>query len=302
VERARAAGDERQPVTPPDTIVKDPASWSKSKMAALRECRRKLRFIGIKSKDDPAAALKNLKNRHLWTGTVVHEAVGEMLKTVRQGAPLPTEEEVILHVKTRMRDQFKNSKDANGDGSRLFEHAYQLPIAPPVWQGHWATVEKSLRWFLSSTWLKRLKTLGPECWKTVDEVLGFDVNGIKAYVKIDCAVETGGRFVLIDWKTSSLKEKDLDSLQVAALYAHEVWGADVEQIDGMAVSLLDGRSLKAAIDEETLMETHLRIEEEAGLLSQELDIAVADPLTLPAASMATCLRCNFQKVCYPSGI
>jgi hypothetical protein len=265
-----------------------------------------------------------MKNRYLWAGAFAHDTVGDILKSVRQESEVATDEQIIEAAREKMRQQFKASKEAviasvakqsqgggepeiassplapRNDSLRLFEHEYNVSVNPAVWKSQWDNVERSLRWFLSSKWLARFKTLPPESWKAVDELLHFDVDGIKAFLKIDCAIETDGRFVIIDWKTSALKPADEFPLLLSALYAHEVWGADPENIDSIAVSLQDGRQMKAAINEESLMETFLRIQEEAAVLQGEIEAqAGLDYTKIPMTSdLRLCDRCNFKKMCH----
>jgi len=280
--------------------------WSKSQVSALRECRRKFIFqtAGDKSGDarlSPVRALKKVKNRHLWSGSLVHETIGDVLRSVRQGEAVPDEETVIAKARDRMRAEFKASKDGTAE-SPLFEHKFNQAVPADAWKRQWESVERSLRWFLRSTWVKRLATLGPECWKAVDEVLAFDVNGIKAYAKVDCAVEIDGKFFIIDWRTSAAGPREEPALQVSALYAHENWGADPEMVQALAVSLQDGATYHANVNEESLMETHLRIEEESSAL-QEASAAAEDPFEVsPPDDLSICRRCSFQAVCWASGV
>lgn len=283
--------------------------WSRSQVSALEECRRKF-ALNLKSGRDAAvdpvfasaARLKKLKNRHLWTGAFIHEEIGSILKSVRQGNPAPEIEALIASLKEKMREQYRLSRENAGAPERLFEHEYKVAVAPDVWKGHWETVEKSLRWFLASKWLARLAGLGPECWKAVDELLEFDVNGIKSYVKIDCAIELDGKFFLIDWKTSAPDAKAEPGLLISALYAHEVWGAEPDQIEAVAVSLVDGRAFHAKVDEEALMNAHLRVEEESAALEEAKTSLGADPFAVRATEdRQLCRRCNFQILCHPTG-
>ncbi len=279
--------------------------WSKSQMANLKECRRKF-FLQTSTHENfvnESARLKKIKNRYLWSGSLVHEEVGNVLKSVRQGSPVPEAEALLLMVREKMRAQFKASRDGSTP-DRLFEHQYDIALGSEAWAKQWNTVEQSLRWFLQSKWLARLASLGPECWKAVDEILSFDVGGTKAYVKIDCAVESEGRFFLMDWKTSTPKESSQTDLLVAALYAHEVWGAEADQINASAISLLDGTAFHAHVDEDGLMQTYLMIEEQAALLGQTKE-ELADVSSLekiPPADVDTCARCSYQKICHPQGL
>jgi hypothetical protein len=280
--------------------------WSKTQVAALGECVRKFALQSKAGRDamvDPvyerAAQLKKLKNRHLWTGSFAHEAMGDLLKRLRQGEALPGADAFIEEQKNKMREQFRTSRDGGSADLRLYEHEYQVSLQAEVWKNHWISVEKALRWFLSSKWAARLSQLGPENWKAVDEILSFDVNGTKAYVKIDCAIETDSKFFLIDWKTKAPGAGSEPSLLVAALYAHEVWGAEMENIQAMAVSLADGQTFHANVDEDALMNTHLQIEEEAQRLEAAKSALPADLFSIAAPEdTGRCRRCNFEKLCY----
>lgn len=290
-------------------VVERPV-WSRSQVSALGECRRKF-ALNLKSGRDTAldpvfasaARLKKLKNRHLWAGAFVHEAVGGLLKSLRQGQPAPAADALIEELKLKMRDQFKSSREGKEGAERLLEHEYGMVVPPETWRAHWDTVESSVRWLLGSKWLARLSSLGPECWKAVDDLLDFDVNGVKAYVKIDCAVEIEGKFFLIDWKTSTPTADAEGPLLVSALYAHEVWGADPGLIEAVAVSLLDGRTFHANIDEDALMNTHLRIAEEAGQLEEAKAMVGSDPFSAGMTQdLYRCRRCQYQKLCHPAGL
>ncbi len=277
--------------------------WSKSRAALWKECRRKFFFTTQSSAAaEETARLKKLTNRYLWSGSSVHEAIGRLLQGVRQGEPCPAVDEIVHETRRAMREEFKASQ---GDGGpfRLFEHEYGTRLAPFAWQQQWGSVEKSLRWFLGSDWFRRLKLIPPEGWKAVDETLSFEVEGVKAFVKIDCAIEMNGRFALMDWKTSGLRPEDGDSLLVAALYAVEVWGAEPESIDAFAVSLKEGRHARAPVDAEALTNAALRIQHEALRMDEDLKSAGADPFRAEMpAERGVCRRCNFQRLCHPGGL
>lgn len=280
--------------------------WSKTQVAALRECGRKYALMrrAVAERGDDASrtrSLSSLKNRHLWAGALLHESVGDLIKTVRMGEPPEPEEAILDKARARMRDEFVSSKDGSGS-SRLFEHAYALRVERGEWKRKWESVERGLRWFSGSPWLARLRKLGPESWKAVDEVLSFDVGGIQAYVKIDCAVVVNGRVILIDWVTGALRETP-PALAIAALYAHEVWEAQPDEIDAFAVSLADGTKRQLTVDEETLMEAQLRIQEESLFLHDNAPAGDDDPMSVPMTDRRDrCTGCNFRGLCHPDGL
>ncbi|MFN0117474.1 MAG: PD-(D/E)XK nuclease family protein [Elusimicrobiota bacterium] len=286
----------------------DQPVWSKSRVSTFKECQRKFLFSGptinsFKISEETKTEvlrLKKIKNRFLWTGSFIHEAIGHLLKQVRQGEKVFDIEEILSKFKISMREQFVNSKSQTLSASRLFEHEFQIQIAQEEWKRQWDNVEKTIRWFFQSSWFLKLKDLGPESWKVIDEVVRFELNGTQAYAKIDCAVEVKGNFFLIDWKTSSSMESS--ALKVAALYSFEQWGADPSNVQAHAVNLFTGKSERIDIDEDALMETQMKIEEEAAQLFEAQTQLGDDPLKLPMASSQACLQCSYQKICHPNGI
>lgn len=283
-----------------------PVVWSKSQAATLKECGRKHALSRWQPEPpfdtDPqwesVRRLQKLSNRYLWAGSMVHETVGDLLKILRQDQPLPPLKLYLEQIQTRMREEFRASKSNSESRLRLFEHEYEVTLTKEQWASSWATVELCLSRFYSSPWMRRFETLQPECWKAVDEVLSFQVDDVKSYVKIDCAIESEGKITLIDWKTSLIKPTDGEGLAVAALYAHEVWGAEPSDVTGWVVSLADGRTLKKNFDEDILMETHLKIQDESAGLARSSD--QKNPFLVPIPkNKSICERCNFKKACYP---
>src|SRR5690349_17109858 len=128
----------------------DTAVWSRTQVNALRECKRKL-LLSQRPEGDgvspdtlqQVADLKRVKNRFLWTGSVVHDTIGTVLKAVRQGGELPTEEALIDETRERMRHDFKSSKESAPKAERLFEHVYQQAVPPERWKDGWAGVESA---------------------------------------------------------------------------------------------------------------------------------------------------------------
>jgi len=284
--------------------------WSKSQVSAFHDCLRK-GYFSLPPKKLLAAGfpvpwlpeaerLKKLRNRHLWSSSVLHESIGGVIKDMRRGVETIALSDAIHQARERMRNDFKLSRDEQV--ATLFEHHYNAPLDSDVWKRLWSTVEGGLTWFYNSLWFSRLQRLRPEAWKVVDELLDFDVGGVKAFCKIDCAVEVEGRFFILDWKSSRVRPEDERGLLVSALYAHEVWEAGPESIQATAVSLLDGRTQMATVHEEALMETYLRIQEEAAQLEARLATLGQNPFDLNLPDPGTCRRCNFQALCHPKGL
>jgi hypothetical protein len=229
----------------------------------------------------------------------LHSSIGDLLKTVRQGVPVPVVEDWILSVRDKMRKDFLSSRDNLDPHFRLFEHEYSKPVAPEVWRQEWALVEKRLRGFFESAWLQRFLSTGPECWKAVDDLFEFHLGETKLYAKIDCALEVDGRFLIVDWVQSRPKKYQERGLLLAALYAREVWGADMNQLDLFLVGLESGENRKVLVEEKTLNDLEGQINRESILLADFIQKQTNTLESLPfPQDTGLCLSCSYQKICY----
>lgn len=241
----------------------------------------------------------------MWVGAFVHDQIGSLVKHLRQGQSLPEKTQFLEDARRAFADRWAGSENETPEAARLWEHAHGTPLPPEAFDRDWAIAEAALRWFVGSRWAQRLAEVSPGSWKAVDEVLDFDVDGVKTFVKIDCALDIGGRFVLMDWKTSAPRPEDDFSLRLMALYAQEVWGAAEGGVDSLALCLTDGRQRRAEVDAASMAILRERLRAEAGRLDSETRLHAAwgdDWRAVPATPrMAVCARCQFHSMCYPSG-
>ena len=55
--------------------------------------------------------LKNLKNRFMWAGDLVHQCIKDILKNMQQGISILGEDEIIRITIDRMREEFRSSRE-----------------------------------------------------------------------------------------------------------------------------------------------------------------------------------------------
>jgi hypothetical protein len=302
--------------------LKNEFTWSKSRGDVFRLCRRKYyyQYYGSWGGWEPLAppearrayVLKQLKNRFLWAGEVVHHDVAHALRRLSLGE-FVTLEQSLTRARTRMRRQFLDSR------ARLYwqkpkeiagfcEHEYNLPVTREQWKGTWRHVETCLRNFYADALFQKLQKLGPWAWKTIEHRLSFPLGDIPVFVKIDLAFEEDGFLTIVDWKTgkSDDSEAGLFPLACCALFAQEEWDYPPERMRIVESNLYTGRDAARVINGEKLEEIAERIRNESRLMKA----ALAGPLDNRAdiadfsltENKVLCRGCNFQRLCYPQGL
>src|SRR6056297_1734468 len=127
---------------------KNDFSWSNSRHSTFKSCKRKyyFQYYGFwDGWEDNAPErvrtiyqLKKLQNRHTWKGTIIHEAIAFLLKSLLEDENLDIEE-FKKAVINKMRDQYKASlsgkyKTNPKDSFGLLEHYYEEEVAKETWQ------------------------------------------------------------------------------------------------------------------------------------------------------------------------
>ncbi len=287
-------------------------SWSRTRMKAFEDCRRKYWFTayggwGGWEKRAPERMreiylLSKLKSRWMWAGEVVHVAVAETLEGYRAGAEAPE-----IDLRARMREQWKSSRDAvyrrpkMAKTCALFEHEYAEEVED------WAEVaehaEKCLAAFHASPLHAELRGLSREEWLAIEDLDSFSLEGTKVHVKLDAAHRRKDGIRIVDWKTGRGEEaSDPFQLAVYALYAIDAWRAGPDDVLVVEANLSSGKLFERWVTPEEITATRGRmiasIEEMKALLRGSPDENVAEEADYPVAESAkTCRRCHFRKVC-----
>lgn len=291
-------------------------SWSRSRDAIFRECRRRYYYQyygswgGWSPRADPLTReiyiLKQLTGRQAWAGSVVHDCIQRSLENLRSGVePYPVEK-ILSLTRDRMRQQWKGSRDGvyreRPKSTALFEHEYRLEIPAEEWVGNADHVEACLRAFYASKLYRDLRHLPREDWLEIEDLSHFFLDDVKVYVKLDCAVRRPQGIRIYDWKTSRRDEED-NTIQLAcyALYAREKWEAAPEDLRIGEFSLARDRMVEYRVTRHDLQRVRDyilgSIRDMRALLPEDganrLEIE-ACPLTEEAWR---CTTCNFKRLC-----
>ncbi|MFN0062112.1 MAG: RecB family exonuclease [Myxococcaceae bacterium] len=249
-------------------VLTNDFSWSKSRHEKLRECARAYylhyyaSWQGWERNAPPATRelyiLKKLGNRFTWVGSVVHDAIRDVLTDVRFGRVID-EAALTERVYQRMRTDFRSSmrkaywtEKSRRGFTGLVEHEYAEPIPDSDWKAGWETVRAAIQWFLSSRWLPLARALKPAQWLEVDEsfeTANFNLDGVRVFAIPDFAyVDEDGSPVVVDWKTGQAREGYDEQVLGYALYIAQRYGFPVERVKTALVYLNDGKEIEVRVD------------------------------------------------------
>ncbi len=302
--------------------LKNEFSWSVSRDALFRECRRKYYYNyygswGGWDKNHPDKVtrtlyvLKNLQNRWQWKGSVVHHEIEKVLKELVSTGVLTPIAKSKSRVTEMMRNDFKFSRDGlywQKDGSlknvlALFEHEYKTLMPDEIWKKNYDEAILCLESFFGSDVVEEIKKLPKEKIISIESMTAsaFSFNPEKVFVKLDLAYETGDGVKIVDWKTGA-GESDKLQFQVYTIFAFEELDVAPDQIslteynllgDGPAIHRFSAHELNDAVEY-----INRSIEGMKGLLADpDENIAVMTDFGR-TPNDKICEYCSFKKICF----
>lgn len=302
-------------------------SWSKSRHEKFSECLRAYYFHyyfswgGWEAGAPPGAAeawrLKKLTNRYAWIGTVVHDAIRDVLLNLQAGREV-TLRATLDTARARMRAEFRSSRDLahrTARGRRIFsglvEHEYGEPVEDAEWRAGWEQAAEALTWFFEeSGWITLARGLRPEQWIEVDQGLEggtFQLEGVKVFAIPDFVYRAdGGHLVVVDWKTGKGRGGYDTQVLGYALYLSHRYGVDVTSVEAKLVYLNGGEEVSVRVDSEAIasFEKHFQ-ESVSGMRALLRDVDANTPREADAFPTIeegeACARCTFRRLCGRTG-
>jgi hypothetical protein len=284
-----------------------PFSWSVSRHDTFSSCERKYFFSYYASQEDPEIKrLKKLSALPLWAGSVVHETIEGFLKTSDR-IPGTTEQEALIRATIHER-MLRDWRESEGGTLtfRLFEHEYEVPVAPEDKKILVGTVMRSLRNFFKCEVLAQAFEAGRARWLSMEDLVSFHVGDVEVFLRMDLAFrDVSGKVVIVDWKTGK-SEGRFNDIQLAgyALYASEQgWVGSPDEIVTELAYLALPRFVRKAVDGRRLDDARAFVAKSAGrmrtlLLDPVKNLArMEDFARVDRPSI--CRRCNYRRLCFP---
>lgn len=263
-------------------------SWSASRHRTYQDCRRRYYYAYYGSwggwERDAAPdvrrlyLLKQVRTRHMWLGTSVHDQIKSILEQLRAGGN-PQVDDCIERTLETMRQDFRDSREGKWIHNpkkicRLLEHERDLDVPDATWKALAERAKDCVRSFFRSPYYDIARTLPPDAWMTVERLESFDVEGIPLWVVLDFAFRRrDGNLTILDWKTGRRPRGAQDRLQLHtyALYAQRVLETPPEHLFCCAYYLLPGTGEEQRVREEDLEETVASIVASAATMRENLD-------------------------------
>ena len=252
--------------------------------------------------------LKQVQNRWMWAGTLVHDAIEKILLGLRAGHTIELSM-VLEHTINKMRQDFVSSRNKfymkKPKTCALDEHHYALESQEVDWVEVRDHVTKCLENFWNSPFRKEAEQLPAIDWLSVEEMDSFDLNGVMVWAIPDFAYRNQqGEVCIVDWKTGRTKGKP-DPIQLAcyALYGSQRWKCAPEDIVTVEYNLCYGEGHTTKITKEILDQVYQTIEGSITKMQEKL-ISIPDNIAEQSSFPMTentriCRGCRYKEICFP---
>ncbi len=297
------------------TLFENEFSWSVSRDTVFKTCRRKYFYqyygswggwsFDAENRTRTIYILKQLKNRQMWAGSKVHEAIENILINLQDGIRVD-ENEVIEDTLCFMREEFKSSQAKiyliEPKTCALFEHEYEVPVSDIKWKINAEHVVDCLKLFFHSKVYEDIFHLSPDQWLEVEKFSSFYDNGIKIYSVFDFVCRKNEEVFIYDWKTGK-DEPNQHKLQLGCygLFATIKWDLNPDQVQLREFNLSNGKMNEMSLEEFDLDDIHKYIRSSIEdmlncLEDRQTNLAVEERFDL-SENRKFCEHCNYVRVC-----
>ena len=301
-------------------LLRNEFSWSKSRMDIFRECPRKYYYYyygswGGWSDEAPERTrrlyvLKQLKNRWMWAGEVVHKCLQRNLQDLLRGIRPLDLDQILELTRKLMRSQFRSSREGaywrDPKSCALFEHEYRIAVPDEEWKLLAQQVMAAISNFFHSYTCKSILSLAPEQIREVENFSSFTLDDLKVNVKLDFCYAEGERLYIYDWKTGKGEHHSQLQLVCYGLYAQQRWGVDFRRCHlveyNLAADKLTRFFLSPAIvrqAREQILDSSRRM---SRLLADERRNIAREEDFPRTGQVQKCHFCNFRRVCQPAEV
>jgi len=300
-------------------ILRNTFSWSVSRDSTFLECPRQYyyRYYGYWGGWEPDApervrriyVLKQLTNRPMWIGQVVHECIKRSLDNIRRGIPVLPVEEILSITRDRMRSDFRDSRAGRYRENPkhvcgLIEHEYGRNVPDEQWREAALQVDNCLRNFYGSEVWDRLRRMRPDGFLEIEELSRIKLDDTEIIIKLDCAVRETDHIVIWDWKTGR-RENPNPNLQMAcyAYYAAHTYAIPIHHVVTRRFELFHGEVHEDMLGERALGELlgYIRgsVKDMLATLDDPERNTASEEKFARVPEHRRCRQCNFLDVCKP---
>ncbi len=299
------------------SIFQNEFSWSPSRQRMFESCKRQYYFNyygswGGWEQDADAQAqllyrLKKMTTMPQLIGTVVHEAIRQVLKALQMGRGVsPSAVETYAqnlfdqHLRDSEQQRWRRTPSRY---TNLFEHYYGESFSAADQMQAVNRIATSLQTFFASDAYAMLQSVLPEHYLSIEELADFALGKTKIWVVLDVAIRYGKSVFVFDWKTGRERPSDRHQLAVYALYATSQWGIALSDLHLRDVYLQTNTASSVHLSPDDLAQTRTFVAESIEKMRALLDDPDQNTASQDAFPMTThthlCTTCPFKAACYP---
>ncbi|MBN6189188.1 PD-(D/E)XK nuclease family protein [Aneurinibacillus sp. BA2021] len=294
-------------------------SWSLSRDQMFHTCKRQYFYHYYQShggwlltaspEAQTAYRLKQLTNLYLVLGDAVHTAAQKLIALHETRQAYPPADTIIAYIRRMLNRAYQESKQPDEwwgypkQSTMLHEMYYDGELPRDRIEAVSARIAGCVEHLLASESLREMQDVEHITLLEVEKLNDFIMDDEKIYVKLDALYRRGdGTYVITDWKTGKVAEKNEEQLWLYALYLHEYYGVPLSLIEVRTEYLLDGQCVRSTPTEEHLewIRHKIRVSLQS-MRSYLADSYYNRPLPLEsftgAGTEMTCRMCNFRQIC-----
>lgn len=279
--------------------------WSHSKRGLLEQCLRGYyyKYYGSNkrtAKDEPLKQqlifLKNLTNRHLAAGIILHDLIrkyiGQMQigKTISLGC-------MLQQAKNRYRRQLGY---VQGRKDKAIEIYYDFDNFEELIAETENKLLSAIANFVESPTFEVFRKFFSQSESLVEKNISIKTNLFSSGGKLDFAYVDGDRLVIVDWKLGgSVGSQDTLQLMSYAYFASEEFNREPLKIDLHQAHLAPDAISSFGIGENHILGTKNRIIQDLEIMNRVHDYGqrgVSGAFT-PCGQPRICRLCPFQEIC-----
>ena len=248
--------------------------------------------------------LKKITTVPQLVGTVVHEAISNVLNALKSGRPIHPPA-IETHAQKLFGQHLLASEEQHwrysaSQYTNLFEHYYDEPFSENDSANHVAT---SLQAFFASDAYATLQSTPPEDYLTIEKLTDFTLANTKIWVVLDIAIRRDESVHIFDWKTGRERQADRHQLAVYALYATSHWDVALPDLHLQDIYLQTNTERTLVLSPDDLDQTRIFVTESVQEMRALLDDPEQNTASQDTFPMTTnthqCTTCPFKAVCYP---
>jgi len=292
--------------------------WSYSKRDVLNQCPLRYYFSYYGSskrvakgetRKDELSRLKNMDNRYLRSGSLLHLAISRYFNAAQNGQPLSLLEltdwarwKFQADIRYSQTGELPRNSNPKYPPSLLREFVFDSDHADELCRDAEERMIAALTAFYSDARFEEFRIAGSQTDSVIERMIRLQSLPCRVVGKIDLAYPLARGAVVVDWKSGSADSFGEDSLQLAiyGLWAIEHFGCDPTDLKVYKVFLSSREIVPFSISAALLEDAKIRVVQDAERMAT-LDAYGRDGIHAaftPRLSKNICRLCEYEAICY----